>query len=196
MKELCRAGKIVYFKLEESSEVDKYRIFVRKEEFKPEDKAKAAEESGGGFEFFRGLGIADYKQLFKIWLRKFPRPILLVAAENMRIISWVYIEEWFDTALDGSSAYVLRAIETVPALRGKRIGFRLLMLGLHETPGYMITKPLSEAAERFFKRAGFMEESEFRRPPVDLSKHCGYLILPPYRKQMVLKNMTEYFERL
>jgi hypothetical protein len=59
----------------------------------------------------------------------------------------------------------------------------------------MITKPLNEMAEKFFKDAGFMGESEFKRCPVDLSGYSGYLILPPFKKYEILKESDRYFSK-
>jgi hypothetical protein len=182
---LRRCGHQTYVKLEEASEVSSYRIVGEDVETR---------FAGGGFDFFRGLGIIGYEKTFKIWLRKFPRPVFIVAVEGTSIVSWVFVEEWPETASDGSPVYVLRAIETIPSLRKRRIGLRLLMLGLQQTVGYMVTKPLTHDAERFFMRAGFMNEKELKRPAIDLSRHPGYLVLPPFKKMALLADMERYFE--
>ena len=149
--------------------------------------------AGGGFEFFRGLGIIGYRNTFKMWLRKFPRPIFIVAVKGRNIVSWVFIEEWDDIARDGSSVWVLRAIETIVPLRKTKIGHRLLMLGAKHSVGYLITKPLTPEASRFFQRAGFMELAEFRKPPVDLSRNPGYMILPPFKKNKLVEGIQRFF---
>lgn len=183
LQELGKSGSVTYYKLEGASEVDKFKI-------------RGIEDSalhGTGFEFFRGLGIIGYRQTFKMWLRKFPRPIFIVAVKEHEIVSWVFIEEWDNVARDGSSVWVLRAIETIMPLRKAKIGHRLLLLGLKHCVGYMITKPLTPEAARFFKRAGFREEDSFKRAPVDLSHNPGYLILTPYKKKDILEGMHKYF---
>jgi hypothetical protein len=184
VKVLRRCGPQTYVKLEEASEVSSYKIVGEDADTR---------FAGGGFDFFRGLGIIGYEKTFKIWLRKFPRPIFIVTVEGTSIVSWVFIEEWPETASDGSPVYVLRAIETIPAMRKRRIGLRLLMLGLQQTVGYMVTKPLTHDAERFFMRAGFMNEKELRKPAIDLSKHPGYLVLPPFKKNELMEGMEKYF---
>ncbi len=161
-----------YYRLEVASEVDKLDI----------------PEEDGGFDFFHGLGIIGYPKAFKMWLRRFPRPILIIASEKSRILGWVYVEEWGNTSRDGRTIHVLRAIEVLPELRKSGIGFKLVILALKEITGYMITKPLTEDAEVFFKKIGFMESAEFRKPPLDLSKHPKYLILPIYKRDMLVKD--------
>ena len=89
--------------------------------------------------------------------------------------------------------YVLRAIEILPSLQHRRIGTKLVILGMSEVVGYILTKPMTPQAERFFKKIGFMEPGEFRRPPVDLSQHYGYLIMPPFRKRKILEDIDNYF---
>jgi GNAT superfamily N-acetyltransferase len=178
MKELAR-DNYVYYKLEEPNEVDGFHI-------------KSAYEDG--FDFFRGLGIIGYPKTFKMWLRKFPRPIFLLAVDGREVISWAFIEEWEGIAKDGTSVYVLRAIETLPKLRSKKIGFKLLLLALQQITGYIIVKPLTPKGENFFRNAGFLDESEFTNPPVDLSQHSGYFILPPYKRKETLKDARYYFK--
>jgi hypothetical protein len=177
MRELAKNG-YDYFKLEEPEEVESFKI-------------RSADEDG--FDFFRGLGIIGYPKTFKMWLRKFPRPIFIVAVSNREIVSWVFVEEWENIAKDGTVVYVLRAIETVPKLRSKKIGFKLLMLVLQQITGYLIVKPLTQEGEKFFKDLGFLEETGFENPPVNLSKHAGYIILPPYKRKELLKEADKYF---
>jgi len=169
---------VLYLKFEEAQEIDKYNV----------------PQYTNGFEFFRGLGVVDYVKTFKAWLRKFPRPIFIAGIEHNTIIAWVFIENWEKPAKDGEPVYVLRAIEVLPAYRNKKIGFRLLLLGSLFVVGYLITKPLTAEAKRFFKKNGFMEEAEFRRVPIDLTAHPGYLILPPFRRKMLLESIEAYFE--
>ena len=176
MKELRRDTDYVYYRLENASEIDKFHI-----------KVDTTSSPQGGFTFFRGLGVRDYGRTFKMWLREFPKPIFIIAVKNQDLLSWVYIELWGDCSLDGEPVYVLRAIESLPDYRNKKIGQRILLRGVSETVGYVITKPLTREATRFFKRLEFMEPTEFRRSPIDLTQHHGYLILPPYKKKKLLE---------
>jgi GNAT superfamily N-acetyltransferase len=182
--ELARGGDLVFYKFEEASEVNKFRILG----------VDDGRFSGGGFEFFRGLGIIGYEKTFKIWLRKFPRPVFIAAVRGTDVVSWVFLEEWEMPAYDGMAVWVLRAIETLPSLRKKKIGYRLLILAAQQCFGYLITKPLTPEADKFFRDAGFMSTHEFKKPPLDLSKHPGHLILPPYRKSRLLEQLSNYFK--
>ncbi|UCH88653.1 MAG: hypothetical protein JSV49_10435 [Thermoplasmata archaeon] len=145
-----------------------------------------------GFEFFKGLGIIDYKRTFKAWLRKFPKPVFIVVTKQNSVISWVHIDEWREgVAKDGNSINILRAIETLPEYRSKRIGNKLVFLALRYTVGYMITKPVSPEAKTFFARIGFKDENEFPNCPVDLQKHPGYLVLPLHIKSNFIKEFAK-----
>jgi hypothetical protein len=182
--ELAKGGDLIFYKFEDASDISKFHIVGIEE----------GRFSGGGFEFFRGLGIIGYEKTFKIWLRKFPRPVFIAATKGHTIVSWVFIEEWLEEpALDGMAVWVLRAIETIPPERQRKIGYRLVILGAQQSVGYLITKPLTPEAERFFRKAGFMSPKEFRKPPMDLTGHPGYLILPPYKKSELLDQMSNYF---
>lgn len=179
MRELRKDKNYTYLKLEEPNEVDNFEI-------------RGIEEEEDGFDFFKGLGIVGYSSTFKAWLRKFPRPIFLVAVRKKRIVSWMYVEEWEEAAKDGFPVYVLRAVETAPRLRGRRIGFRLFLLMLNNTAGYIITKPLTSEAKCFFERLGFMEEGELNNSPIDLSHKSSYLVFPAHKRKIVLEKFAEY----
>jgi len=183
LQELAKSGDLVFYKLEDASEVNKFRILGTED----------GRFSGGGFEFFRGLGIIGYEKTFKIWLRKFPRPIFIVAARSGDIVSWVFLEEWEANASDGMAIWALRAIETLPSMRKRKIGFKLLILSSQQCVGYLVTKPLTPEASKFFKDSGFMEPAEFKKPPFDMSGHPGYLVLSPYRKAMLIDRFGEHF---
>ncbi len=176
MNELGR-NRYIYFKVEEPGEIDSFQIRSEYED---------------GFDFFRGLGIIGYAKTFKMWLRKFPRPIFIVTVNEREIISWAFVEEWGDYARDGTSVYVLRAIETLPKLRAKKIGFKMMLFILQQITGYLITKPLTPLGDKFFRNLGFLDETEFSNPPVDLSKHPGYLILPPYKRKRLMDDFNKY----
>ena len=183
VKELAKSGVYTFVKLEGADDVNKFEIGFADTESKHE------------FGFFKGLGMVNYSKSFKTWLREFPRPIFIAATRHDMIIAWVYITNWNKPSRDGDSIYVLRAIETIERFRSRKLGFRLLTLGLNQTSGYMITKPLNEKAERFFRKAGFMGENDFKSCPIDLSGYSGYLILPPFKKQQILKDSDRYFSK-
>jgi GNAT superfamily N-acetyltransferase len=161
-----------YYRLEIASEVDKIDI--------PEEDE--------GFDFFHGLGIVGYDKAFKMWLRKFPRPILIVALRDRKVIGWTFIEDWGQSSTEGLPVYVLRAIEVLPEERRKKIGRTLVTLAILETTGYLITKPLTPEAERFFKSIGFMSREEFTKPPIDLTKSPNYLIFPIYKRDVAIRD--------
>ncbi len=181
MKNLASSGIYRFIKLENADEIDRYELGLK--ESQPADR----------FEFFKGLGMVDYLKSIKTWFREFPKPIFIIAVKESSIVAWVYITGWKEPSKDGDSIYVLRAIETLSRFRSRKLGFRLLVLGLNETSGYMITKPINEKAEKFFRKSGFMSENEFKRCPIDLSSHHGYLILPPFKKFAMLKDSHRYF---
>lgn len=181
MKKLAQSGVYTFMKLESVDEVDKYEIGL------------SDDAPGGEFGFFKGLGMVNYQRSFKTWLREFPRPIFILAIRDKSIVAWVYITSWEQSSRTGDAIYVLRAIETLKRFRSRKLGFRLLILGLNQTAGYMITKPLNEKAEKFFKHAGFISDSDLKHGPIDLSSHHGYLILPPFKKEQLLTASSHYF---
>ncbi len=181
MEIIARQREHSYIKLFNPQEVDSFKI----------------DETGGErLSFLKELGIISYKSTFKAWLRKFPRPILVFCVEDRNVIAWVYVEEWDSSAKDGEPVYVLRSIETSKARRKKKIGYRLLLLSVRETPGYLITKPINPGARRFFLSHGFIDKDDISRPPIDLQRNPGYLILPPFKKNMLMKDIDDYFEEL
>jgi ribosomal protein S18 acetylase RimI-like enzyme len=174
---LAKHGKVTYHQIDTPLDIDKCKL--------------------NGFEFFRQMGIIDYKGTFKAWLRKFPKPVFVVAMANDSILGWIHIDEWGEgVARDGNPVYVLRAIETSPELRKRKIGYRLVLLGVFLTVGYMVVKPINQRAETFFKRVGFKEKSEFRNPPMDLYKHPTYRILSMYTKQKLIEKVKLYFDEV
>ncbi len=168
-----------YIQLTDPKEVDSYKI---------------NEVGRVRFSFLKELGILNYKEAFKVWLRKFPRPIFILCVENKNILAWIYVEEWERSAKDGSPVYVLRSIETAEELRGKKIGYRLLMIVAKETPGYLITKPINNQARKFFLSNGFLDKEEMEFSVIELQRHPGYLILPPFKKKKLLEEYEEYFD--
>ncbi len=180
MRELARDGSYAYVRFEESADVD--RVQIRSAETDPE-----------GFEFFRGLGIVGYARTFKAWLRHFPRPVFLAALRDREVVSWAFLEESADPAKDGNPVWILRAIETLPELRRKRIGYRLLLLALGQIAGHVVTKPLTKEARAFFLRAGFADLATDERPPVEPTRFAGYVAMPPHRRREALARLDEFF---
>lgn len=177
LKLLAKQGNVSFIQLDNPMDIDKFKL--------------------QDFEFFKQMGIIDYKETFKAWLRKFPKPIFIVASTEEAIIGWIHIDEWGEGfARDGNPIYVLRAIETVPNLRKRKIGYRLVLLGLKVTVGYMVVKPINQRAEVFFKRIGFQERNKFKNPPIDLLKHPTYLILSMPTKYQLIKNLKHYFNEV
>ncbi len=158
------------------------------------DRFIVDEVGSASFSLLYDLGIPDYVKTFKTWLRKFPRPIFIICAEDKEILGWVYGEEWSDYALDGEPVYVLRTIETAVEDRGKGIGYRLLLLMAGETPGYLITKPINERARKFFLENEFLDKDDMKSSSINLQSYPGYLILPPYRKRKLIKDENQYFD--
>jgi hypothetical protein len=170
----------LYVQLEEALDLDAY--LVRTVETHPE-----------GFEFFRGLGIMGYERTFKLWLRKFPRPIFLAAVKGRDLLAWVFVEESSEAARDGFPLYVLRAIETVPGLRRRRIGYRLLLLASSLVTGYLATKPLTKDAHRFFSGAGFVDLESVPQPPVPPTRMPGYMVLLPPKRLELAGSLPAHF---
>jgi len=174
---LAKQANITYIQLDTPVDVDNYKIQE--------------------FEFFKQMGIINYKETFKAWLRKFPKPVFIIASDNDDIQGWIHIDEWGEgVARDGNPIYILRAIETLPKLRKRKIGYRLVLLGLRLTVGYMVVKPINLRAGKFFTRIGFLEKNKFRNPPMDLTKHPTYQILPLYRKHELIKHIKSYFQEV
>lgn len=180
MRELAREGGFTYVKFEEPADIDRVQVL-------------GAETDPRGFEFFRGLGIVGYAATFKAWLGHFPRPVFLAALREREVVSWVFLEEQGEHAKDGNPLYVLRAIETLPELRGKRLGYRLLLLALSQVTGHVVTKPLTKEARLFFLRAGFEEFAEDGRDTLEPRKFPGYVAMSPHRRREFVEKLAEYF---
>ncbi len=179
MRELARDGTYTYVRFEDAGDID--RVQIRSVETDPE-----------GFEFFRGLGIVGYAKTFKTWLTHFPRPLFLAALREREVASWAFLEELGDRARDGNPVYVLRAIETLPELRGRRLGHRLMLLALHQVAGYVLTKPLTKEARTFFARAGFEELAMEERSPVEPRRFPGYVVLTPDRRREAVARLRDF----
>ena len=144
------------------------------------------------FDFFHIYGITNYKETFKIWTRKFPRPTLIIGAKESRIISFIYIDAWEEIP---DIVNVLRAQETVKNLRGKKIGYKNFLLGAFFAPGYIITKPLTSLSKKFYEDHGFEDIKNVNR----FKKYhslTGYLVLPLIKKSEHLMKIEEYFTSL
>jgi len=170
----------LYVQLEESLDVEAYQIHTS--ETHPE-----------GFEFFRGLGIMGYERTFKMWLRKFPRPIFLASVRGREMLSWAFVEESTEPSRDGFPIYVLRAIETLPPQRRRRVGYRLLLLASAMVTGYLVVKPLTRDAHRFFSGAGFVELESLPQPPIQATRMPGYMILLPPKREALVTSIPAHF---
>ncbi|MFO7992118.1 MAG: GNAT family N-acetyltransferase [Thermoplasmata archaeon] len=178
----------------ETLETHRDKRFIQLTESKEVDNFQINEIGREHFTLLTDLGMISYNNSFKIWLRKFPRPIFIICEKEREILGWVYTEEWEKPARDGEPVFVLRAIEISESMRGKRLGKRLLLIIARETPGYLITKPINPGAKNFFLSNGFIEKDDLERQHIDLQKHPGYLILPPFRKVKLLKDYEDYFD--
>ena len=173
MRILASDSTNLYVQMEEAPDIEAYQI-------------RTQEADTDGFEFFRGLGIMGYERTFKLWLRKFPRPVFLAAVREREVLSWIFVEESSEPTRDGFPLFVLRAVETLPALRRRKIGYRLLLLACAQVTGYLLVKPLTPDARRFFTAAGFLDLEGMPQPPVPPSRVPGYLVLlPPAREALV-----------
>ena len=180
MREIARDGAFTYVRFEESADIERVQV-------------RSVEQDPDGFEFFRGLGIVGYARTFEAWLHHFPRPIFLAALRDREVAAWAFMEEHADPARDGNPVHVLRAIETLPELRGRRLGFRLLLLGLSQVTGHVLTKPLTKEARTFFLRAGFADLEDEERPPVEPRSFPGYLVMVRDRRREAVSRLTDYF---
>ncbi len=175
MKELADFGGYRFIKLEAPEDLENFSI--------------------DGFGYFRGFGIIDYNRTFKAWLRKFPRPVFLVALSETSVVGWVHIDESNEgKSNDGNPIYVLRAIETLPELRRKKLGKRLVMLGLMNTVGYMVTKPVNPTARRFFMSLGFLNPLDMPAPPLETQNYPNYLLMTMSAKSRLLTEYQTFFE--
>ncbi len=143
----------------------------------------------GEFNFFHLYGIADYRESFAAWLRRFPRPTFIVGVKDRTIISFIYIDAWEELPF---VVNVLRAQETVEKLRGKKIGYKMFLLGIYLTPEYMITKPLTMESKRFYTSLGFIP---MHTVPMFENYHqiVGYLLLPNHKKREHIEKIREFF---
>ncbi len=169
---LAEDSKYRYYLLEEPYDVDHFSVI--------------------DFDFFKLYGIVDYKETFKIWLRKFPRPIFITAVSEGEIIGFIYIDSWEEMP---DVVNVLRAQETHQNFRHRKIGYKLFVLGLFLSPSFMITKPLTKEAEHFYQKLGF-EKIENTALFSRFHSLTGYMILPLEKKEMHLNNFANYFEKV
>ena len=171
METIANDGKYRYILFENPIEVDRFRI--------------------SNFDFFKVYGFQDYKEMFKIWLRKFPTPIFICALDGNEIIGYVYVERYETSSHE--VIYVLRTIEVFNKRRNKKIGTRLFLLGLILSTGYLITKPLTKESGKFFHRFGF--ENTKKEPSLKIKRY-GYVYLPLSKKVHWIKELESYFKSL
>ena len=172
MNILAEDTKMKYYLLDEPAEVDEFAIV--------------------DLDFFKLYGIIDYRETFKVWLRKFPRPTFIVAVENKSIVGFIYIDPWEEMP---NIVNVLRAQETYKEKRGKKIGYKLFILGVYATPEYIITKPLTHESKKFYINLGFTDiesMSMFKR----YHSIIGYLVLPLNKRYEHLERLNTYFLKI
>ncbi len=169
---LAKDTQTKYYLLDEPADVDEFKIV--------------------DLDFFKLYGIIDYHETFKVWLRKFPRPTFIVAVDNKTIMGFIYIEPWEEMP---NIVNVLRAQETYREMRGRKIGYKLFLLGIYATPEYVITKPLTQLSKKFYMNLGFVDiesMSMFKR----YHSIFGYLVLPLNKRYEHLTSINNYFVTL
>jgi len=157
MNKLARyQDKIVYYRLERPYELDKLEF--------------------DEFTYFRKyLGMTDYVGNFKSWLRR-QNVLLIIAVSQGKVSGWVMNERWNQPSSDGMPVTVLRAVEVSPRITRGGIGRTLFNLSSQVLMGHIITKPVNEAAKKFFTSLNFTFPD--KNSPINLSNHPGYLVLP------------------
>ena len=171
MENIADDGKYRYILFENPLEIDRFKI--------------------ANFDFFKVYGFQDYKEMFKIWLRKFPTPIFICALDKNEIIAYVYVERYDTTSHE--VIYVLRTIEVQNEKRKKNIATRLFLLGLILSTGYLITKPLTKESGEFFNKFGFKDA---KYEPSLKIKRNGYVYLPLSKKVYWTQELKSYFKSL
>ena len=172
MNILAEDTVLKYYLIEEAYEVDYFEI--------------------SNFDFFKFYGVNDYRETFKIWLRKFPRPLFIAGVMENRIISFMYLEIWEEELPE--IVNVLRAQETYEKWREKKIGYKIFLLGLFLTTGYIFTKPLTKKSAEFYKSVGFVEFNELSIFS-NFKRLSGYLVLPLAKREEHLSKIKEYFTK-
>ncbi len=173
MNILAEDSTLKYYLIEEASEVDNFEI--------------------ADFDFFKLYGIENYRETFKVWLRRFPRPVFITGVIKDEIVSFIYIDAWEELP---EVINVLRAQETYKKLRGKKIGYKIFLLGLFLTSGYILTKPLTNKSAEFYKSLGFIKT--YDASPIFSRFHTltGYLALPVEKRDKHISKIEEYFIKL
>ncbi len=169
MNIIAEDSSIKYYIMENPQDIDEFKI--------------------DNLNFFHLYGVVDYKETFKIWLRKFPVPTLIAGIKNNEIVSFIYIDPWEELP---NIVYVLRAQETAERMREKKIGYKMFLLGAFFTPDMIITKPLTKKSKEFYMRIGFVEAKNMSR---FRTYHAltGYLALPISKKNEHINNLKDFF---
>ncbi len=146
------------------------------------------------FGFFRIYGVNEYRDTFKVWLRKFPRPIFIGVVRGDELVAWEYTDHLKEEGIT-TPVNVLRAIEVREDHRNRKIGKKLLSLACIYTPGYLITKPITRKSEDFFRKMGFVEIEKY---PIFSKFHYlrGYLVLPLSRKMDLIFEIPSLFVKV
>lgn len=135
--------------------------------------------------FKKVLGMSDYHESFKSWIRR-PEPLLFGCLAKNFLIGWSMFERWEKTDADRTPIFVMRMIEVAAKQRRRKIGHHLMALIMDAASGHLVTRPLSQKSAAFFKKMGFIEP-----PPdfsIDLQDKYGYLLLPTVTKLRFVKN--------
>ena len=131
------------------------------------------------------LGMSDYLESFKSWIRR-PEPLLFGCLAQNLLLGWSMFERWEKSDKDRTPIFVLRMIEVAAEYRGKKIGHHLMVLVMETAPGHLVTRPLTQKSSDFFKKLGFIE------PPqglsIELQDKYGYLLLPTVTKFRFVEN--------
>jgi len=165
---IYKKGRVIYIQIEEPGEVEYFQYT--------------------DLGFFRGFGVTDYPVFFKMWLRRFPKPIILVAVADRDVVGFVYLEDWGEgSAKDGNPVYVIRTIEVIPKYQRRKVGATLACLGMSMVAGHIVSKPIDRRAERFFRSLNFKSSMEISNPPVDMKRKTDHPLLPSYAKTALLE---------
>jgi len=175
VKVLARLDDLTFHRFTEASQIDELTI--------------------EGFSFFHSFGIVDYKRTFMAWLRKFPRPIFIgVTDEHKRLMGWNYVDEWNEEkAKDGFAVHIVRAIEVHPNLKKKNIGSRLLLCGFKNCPGHVMTKPVSDGADGFFRAIGFKGPEEIATKVVAVPNN--HLFMHTFKRLSFIESHADWMEQ-
>lgn len=112
-----------------------------------------------GFEFFRTMGVSDYRLIFRIWCSKpsiYSASLYGAVAQDKELVGWCYIDIFEGgSAKDTTLIHIIRGIEIKPQWQGKGIAGRLLAISTKDIMGYVFVKPITPRAKEFWEHFGF-----------------------------------------